>query len=292
MYRAKEQGRNNYQLYDPTMNVKASERMAMENNLRHVLEREEFVVCCQPQVNISTGEITGVEALVRWQHPDLGQLSPVEFIPLAEESGLIIPIGEWVPRTVCAQNKAWQKAGYPPVRVAVNLSVRQFQQQNLVETVARVLKETGLEPHYLVLEITESIAMQNADFTIVMLRKLEEMGIHISIDDFGTGYSSLSYLKDFPLDTLKIGQSFVRDLTTNPNNAAIVTAIITMAHSMKLKVVAEGVEAQEQLVFLKQQQCDEIQGYLFSKPLPTEAFEKILAQEVSRANLFSNRLNI
>lgn len=282
MCRAKEQGRNNYQLYDPTMNVKASERLALENSLRYALEREEFVVYYQPQVSISTGKIIGMEALIRWQHPDRGQLSPAEFIPLAEETGLIIPIGEWVLRTACAQNKAWQEAGYPPVHVAVNLSARQFQQQNLVETVTRVLKETGLEPHYLVLEITESIAMQNVDFTIVMLRHLEEMGIHISIDDFGTGYSSLSYLKYFPLDTLKIDQSFVRDLTTDPNNTAIVTTIIAMAHSLKLKVIAEGVETQEQLAFLKQQQCDGIQGYLFSKPLPAEAFEKILMRDVSR----------
>ncbi|MDI3547347.1 MAG: hypothetical protein PWR10_999 [Halanaerobiales bacterium] len=282
MYRAKEQGGNNYQLYDPMMNVKASERLVLENSLRYALEREEFVVYYQPQVSISTGKIIGMEALIRWQHPEWGLLSPAEFIPLAEETGLIIPIGEWVLRTACAQNKAWQEAGYPPVHVAVNLSARQFQQQNLVETVTRVLKETGLEPHYLELEITESIAMQNADFTIVMLRHLEEMGIHISIDDFGTGYSSLSYLKHFPLDTLKIDQSFVRDLTIDPNNKAIVIAIIAMAHSLKFKVIAEGVETQEQLAFLKQQQCDGIQGYLFSKPLPAEAFEKILMRDVSR----------
>lgn len=287
MYRAKKQGRNNYQLYNQIMNVRTTKRLALGNSLRHALEREEFVVYYQPQVNISTGEITGVEALVRWQHPDLGLLSPAEFIPLAEETGLIIPIGEWVLRTACAQNKAWQDAGYRPVTVTVNISARQFQQQNLVETVGRVLKETGLDPHYLVLEITESAAMQNADLTIATLRSLKEIGIHISIDDFGTGYSSLSYLKYFPLDTLKIDGSFVQDLTTDPNNAAIVTAIITMAHSLKLKVIAEGVETQEQFTFLKQQKCDGIQGYLFSEPLPAGAFEKMLMQDVGMVNLFS-----
>jgi diguanylate cyclase (GGDEF)-like protein len=282
LYRAKEQGRNVYQFYTPAMNSKTLERLALENNLRRALERKEFVVYYQPRVKISTKRIIGMEALVRWQHPELGLISPVKFIPLAEETGLIIPLGEWVLRTACEQTKAWQEAGFPPLRVGVNLSARQFQQPNLVERVAQVLKETGLHPHYLELEITESAAMQNAEYTLPVLYYLKEMGIHISIDDFGTGYSSLSYLKKFPFHTLKLDQSFIRDLTTDPNDAMIAKVVITLAHGLKLEVVAEGVETQEQLDFLKQLQGDEVQGYLFSKPLPAEEFEELLRQEMER----------
>ncbi len=282
LYRAKEQGRNVYQFYTPAMNAKTLERLVLENNLRRALERKEFVIYYQPRVKINTKQIIGMEALVRWQHPEQGLISPVKFIPLAEETGLIMPLGEWVLRTACAQTKAWQEAGFPPLRVGVNLSARQFQQPNLVERVAQVLKETGLHPHYLELEITESAAMQNAEYTLPVLYHLKEMGIHISIDDFGTGYSSLSYLKKFPFHTLKLDQSFIRDLATDPNDAMIAKVVITLAHGLKLEVVAEGVETQEQLDFLKQLQGDEVQGYLFSKPLPAKEFEELLRQEMKR----------
>jgi diguanylate cyclase (GGDEF)-like protein/PAS domain S-box-containing protein len=283
MYRAKERGRDNYQLYTPAMNARIAERLAVENDLRHGLERGEFVVYYQPQVNIDTGQIVGMEALVRWQHPEQGLVLPAEFIPVAEETGLIVPLGEWVLRTACAQNRTWQEAGFPPLRVAVNLSARQFQQRNLIETVARVLKETGLDAHWLQLEITEGVAMQDADLTIAVLRDLRAMGVQISIDDFGTGYSSLSYLKRFPIDVVKIDRSFVRDITVDESDAAIATAVIDIAHNLKLKVIAEGVETEEQLAFLKKRRCDEMQGYLFSRPVPAREFHKMLAQVKRRS---------
>ena len=276
MYRAKEMGRNNCQLYVEVMDSKPLRRLTLENGLHQALERNEFVVHYQPQADIRTGEIVGVEALVRWQHPDKGLVLPHEFIPWAEDAGLIVPLGEWVLRTACAQAKAWQNAGLPPLRVAVNLSARQFQHSDLLEMMASVFTETGLEPRYLEMEITESIAMQNGDLTVNVLRGLRDLGIRIGIDDFGTGYSSLSNLKNFPIDTLKIDQSFVRDLTTDPNDAAIATTVIAMAHSLNLKVIAEGVETQEQLDFLKERGCHEVQGYLISKALPASALKKFL----------------
>jgi EAL domain-containing protein (putative c-di-GMP-specific phosphodiesterase class I) len=212
----------------------------------------------------------------------LGVVYPSEFIPIAEETGLIVPLGEWVMRTACTQAKAWQKAGLPPVTVAVNLSARQFQQHDLLDTASRILKETGLDPRWLELEITESIAMQNADYTIVILRDLKDMGIQIAMDDFGTGYSSLSYLKKFPIDSLKIDQSFVRDIPTDANDAAIANAIIVLAHSLKLKVVAEGVETPEQEAFLKEHQCDRMQGFLFSNPISADLFENLLREKTKR----------
>ncbi len=276
LYRAKEKGRNNYQMYSPAMNARAFERLALENAMRKALERQEFLLCYQPQVDMKTGHWVGMETLVRWQHPDLGTVHPSEFISLAEETGLIVPLGEWVMKTACAQNFAWQKAGLTPLVVAVNLSARQFQQQNLTETLSKVLKETGLDPHWLELEITESIAMQNADYTNAVLRECKAMGVHVAMDDFGTGYSSLSYLKKFPIDTLKIDQSFVRDITTDPNDAAIANAVIALAHSMKLRVVAEGVETKEQEAFLSANGCDVMQGYYFGSPLPAAQFEDLL----------------
>jgi diguanylate cyclase (GGDEF)-like protein/PAS domain S-box-containing protein len=276
MYRAKEQGRNHYQHYSPAMNVRTLERLALESNLRHALERKELLLHYQPRVDLETGQITGVEALLRWQYPDLGLVSPSQFIPLAEETGLIIPIGEWVLRTACAQNKLWQSMGLSPVRVSVNLSARQFEQRNLVETIGLVIKETGLDPNYLELELTEGLVMKNPETTIATLRSLHEMGIQISIDDFGTGYSSLSYLKRFPIHALKIDQSFVRDIITDPDGTVIVTAIILLAHSLKLKVIAEGVETKDQLDYVRSLKCHEIQGYLFSKPLPVEEMTRLL----------------
>jgi diguanylate cyclase (GGDEF)-like protein len=283
LYRAKQQGRNNYQLYTKALNSKAEELLTLENRLHRALEQGEFLVHYQPQVNTSTGEIIQLEALVRWQHPDIGLVSPATFIPLAEETGLIVPIGEWVLKTACAQNKAWHDAGLPPVCVAVNLSARQFQQPNLVEMVGRILSETGLDPRFLELEITESSVMGNMDFSRAMLRDLHNMGVGISMDDFGTGYSSLLYIKNFPLHGLKIDQSFVRDLTTDPNNAAIVTAVIALGHGLNLSVVAEGVETEEQKDFLRSLQCEVMQGYLFSRPLSVSDATKLLQKSCIKA---------
>ena len=281
MYRAKELGRNNVQHYAAEMNVKAMERLVLENGLYHALKRNEFLLHYQPQVNLRSGEIVGTEALVRWQHPELGLVSPAMFIPVAEDSGLIVALGEWVLRTACAQNKAWQLAGLKPISIAVNLSARQFRQPDLVEKVAVILDETGLDPACLELELTESLVMQDVEKTIATLSRLKAMGIKLSVDDFGTGYSSLSYLKRFPIDTLKIDQTFVRDITTDPDDAAIAKSIISMAHDMQLRVIAEGVETEEQKSFLLQRQCDEMQGYLFSKPVPAAEFEKRLRENRS-----------
>ena len=279
MYRAKDQGRNNYQFYTSDMNLLALANLELQSGLHKALQRAEFELHYQPQVNIKTGEIVGVEALARWRHPEKGLISPALFIPVAEESGLIVPIGEWVLRTACEQNMIWQRAGIKPIRMAVNLSARQFQQKNLLQMITQVLNETGMQPEYLELELTEGLVMQNAQVTIRILHQLKEMGIRVSIDDFGTGYSSLSYLKRFPIDTLKIDQAFVRDITTDPDDAAIATAIIAMAHSLKFKVVAEGVETQDQLTFLCNKACDEMQGYFFSRPLPAEEIGLLLQSE-------------
>ncbi|MBD1922053.1 EAL domain-containing protein [Microcoleus sp. FACHB-831] len=276
MYRAKQQGRNNYQMYTPAIGNKALERLVLENKLYKALEREEFVLHYQPQVDLKSGQIVGMEALIRWQSPELGLVPPYQFIPLAEETGLICPIGEWVLRTACAQNRLWQEAGLPPIHIAVNLSARQFHQGNLVKTISQILVETDLEPCYLELEITESIAMQDIELTISVLQKLQNLGIQISMDDFGTGYSSLSSLKHFPLDKLKIDRSFVRELPLDSKDAAIITAFVALGKGLNLKVVAEGVETLEQLGFLREVQCDAMQGYLFSKPVTAEAATQLL----------------
>lgn len=282
MYHAKDQGRNNFQFYNQSMNSTAYERLVLENHLRKALEREEFILHYQPQFDMATGRIIGVEALVRWRHPDLGMVSPALFIPLAEETGLIIQIDEWVLRTACAQNKAWQESGLPPITMAVNLSGQNFIRKNLLETIALIIGETGLDPRRLELELTESVLMKNAREAALTLRALKDMGLHISIDDFGTGYSSLSYLKKFPLDTLKIDQSFVREITSDSDSAAITRAIIAMAHSLKLSVVAEGVETEAQLEFLRENGCNALQGFLFSRPLPAdEIFQFIQGKQAA-----------
>ncbi len=280
MYRAKEQGRDSYQLFTPAMNARIMERLAWERGLRRALELGEFVVHYQPMANMDTGRIVGVEALVRWQHPERGLIPPGDFIPLAEETGFIVPLGEWVLRTACAQNKAWQQAGLPPVRVAVNLSARQFH-LGLVDCVSRVLAETGLEARFLDLEITEGTAMRDPEVTVEVLHQFGEMGIRVSIDDFGSGYSSLSSLKNFPLQSLKIDRGFVRDLASDSNDAAITSAIIAMAHSLKLDVTAEGVETEEQMAFLRQRHCDDFQGFLLARPMPAAALAKMLAREAA-----------
>jgi EAL domain-containing protein (putative c-di-GMP-specific phosphodiesterase class I) len=280
MYRAKDSGRDNYQLYAPAMNAHALERLALENMLRKALTQKELVVYYQPLIDATSRMIVGVEALIRWNHPQLGLLSPAHFISVAELSGLIVPIGNWVLRTACKQVKAWHKRLDYDLTVSVNLSARQFSQPDLVEQVRRVLQESGLDPSCLELEITESNAMQNAENTIYTLRDLKTIGVRISMDDFGTGYSSLNYLKRFPIDTLKLDQSFVREVTTDKSDAAIVSAVITMAHSLNLEVVAEGVETEGQLDFLQRHHCDRIQGYLFSAPLSAEDLEPyVMAQK-------------
>ncbi|MBD2020655.1 EAL domain-containing protein [Leptolyngbya sp. FACHB-36] len=281
MYRAKQQGRNNFQLYSPEMNTKAREQLELETDLRKALARNEFLLYYQPQVDIHTGSIVSAEALVRWQHPQLGLVPPNQFIPLAEETGLICPLGEWVIRAACIQHQAWRSLGLPPLRIAVNLSARQFQQQDLVKIIASILQETKTEPHYLELEITESTVMQDVDFTIAVLQELREMGIQIAMDDFGTGYSSLNSIKHFPLHTLKIDQSFVRDLMTDSSDVAIARAIVALGKGLNLKVMAEGVETCDQLEFLRSLGCDGAQGYLFSRPLSPTAASELLAQEMN-----------
>ena len=276
MYQAKEMDRNGFQFFSREMNNLVLERMMLENSMRKGLERGDFFLVYQPQVDARSGEIFGMEALLRWNHPDMGLLPPDKFIPLAEENGLIIPIGEWVLRTACRQNKAWQDQGLPPVRVAVNLSAKQFGQYHLDEVVASTLLETGLSAEWLELELTESAIMKDADKNIALLTKFKEMGISVAIDDFGTGYSSLSYLKNFPISRLKIDRSFVRDITTNPDDAAIARIIIDIARALNLNVIAEGVETRAQMQFLSFNNCVEMQGYHFSRPVPAEEFAELL----------------
>ncbi|HUJ78859.1 MAG TPA: EAL domain-containing protein [Nitrospiria bacterium] len=280
MYRAKEQGRNNCQLYSPEMNAKASAHLEMQFSLRQALERKQLLLHYQPVVDLQAERIVGMEALIRWQHPDKGLIRPADFIPMAEETGLITPIGEWVLREACRQLKVWQANGLPIDRVSVNLSARQFQQPTLVKMLKGIITESGVAPHTLELELTESI-MQHQDKAIRILEELHALGIQIAIDDFGTGYSSMNYLKQLPIQRLKIDRSFVNEITRDSVDAAIVTAVITLAHSLRLKVVAEGVETQPQFELLRSLQCDEMQGYLFSKPLSTsDATARLAASRV------------
>lgn len=258
------------QFYAAEMNARAFERLTLENGLRHALEAGELMLHYQPQVDLASSQIIGMEALLRWRHLKLGMIAPTEFIPLAEATGLIVPIGEWVLKTACAQIRAWQEAGLPALTVAVNLSTRQFMQAGLTDKIAEILTETGLDAHYLELEITESLLMQDVQGAIDIMRTLKARGVKLAIDDFGTGYSSLTYLKRFPVDRLKIDQSFVRDITTDPDDAAITQAVIAMAHSLRLKVIAEGVETEAQLAFLRSRDCNEAQGFHFSRPLPPD----------------------
>ena len=270
MYHAKAAGRNNYQFFTPEMNQLAAERLALGTDLRHALSRNELLLHFQPIIDIGSGKLAGIEALLRWQHPEHGLILPLKFIPLAEETGLIIPIGEWVLESACTQLKTWQNQGYDVPRLAINLSAKQFRQKTLAQSIARILRETGVTADNIELEMTESLLMENTDEVAENLKQLGEMGLGIAIDDFGTGYSSLSYLKRFTISTLKIDRSFVMDIATDPDDAAIVTAIIALAHSLQMKVIAEGVEAAIQLDFLREHGCDQYQGNYFSKALTAE----------------------
>jgi len=277
--RAKSLGGNVYQFYTAGGTTRALKQLVLESNLRPGLERAEFFVQYQPQVDIRGFHLVGMEALVRWQHPSLGLLYPNEFVPLAEESGLILALGDWVLRTACAQNKMWQDAGLTPLCLSVNFSARQFQQPTFIADVANILKETNLDPRWLELELTESSIMKDPETAIEKLHELKLMGIKVAVDDFGTGYSSLNYLKRFPIDTLKIDKTFVSDVCRDPHDTAIVRAIINLGHALDLTVIAEGVETKEQLQYLSALECDVVQGFLFSKALPATAFEELLIEQ-------------
>jgi len=285
MYVAKESGKNNYKFFSREMNLRAVERITLETNMRRALERGEFSLDYQPQVDMKIGGITGLEALLRWNHPETGFVSPGKFIPIAEETGLIIPIGEWVLRSACGQAKSLIDAGFSSIRMAVNISGCQFKQSNLARVVRQVLEETGLSPASLELELTESILMDSADCAINMLQELKAIGVHLAIDDFGTGYSSLTYLKHFPIDRLKIDQLFIRDITTNTDDASISNAIIALAHSLGMRVIAEGVETKEQMEFLASRDCHEMQGYYFSRPVSGEKMRHILENGLAVDNI-------
>jgi diguanylate cyclase (GGDEF)-like protein/PAS domain S-box-containing protein len=275
LYYCKEQG-STYYFYSEEIEKEIYERFEMEKDLRKAIEQNEFIVHYQPQVNVKTGKIVGAEALLRWQHPGKGIISPLKFIPLAEETGLIIPIGEWVLRTACGQAKSWHEEGYSHMRVAVNISVRQFRQRNFIHRIVSILEETRLEPEFLELEITENICMSDIEYALQMIHDLKKLGITISIDDFGTGYSSLSYLSKFPIETLKIDRSFIQGIHREEGNAAIVNSIIELAQSLHLKVVAEGVETEIELDYLNKRGCEMVQGYYFSAPVATEMFTDLL----------------
>jgi diguanylate cyclase (GGDEF)-like protein/PAS domain S-box-containing protein len=276
MYQAKENGRQSYQFFETTMNARAVERQLIEQGLRRALERKEFTLYYQPKVDLRTGKITGAEALIRWTHPDRGMISPDRFIPVAEASGLIVPIGAWVLREACTRTQSWADLGLPPITIAVNVSAREFQNKTFSESLFATLFETGMDPRSLVVELTESVLVKQSDTAALILEILRGRGVHVAIDDFGTGYSSLSYLQKFPVDSLKIDQAFVRQIGKPTDNKHIVTAIISMARSLKLRVIAEGVETLEELSFLRAHQCDEAQGYYFSRPVPAEEFAKLL----------------
>jgi len=282
MHVAKKKGGNNYQFYSSSMSQTAFKQLTLESALRHALTRNQLSLFYQPQIELDSEKIVGVEALIRWQHPELGWISPTEFIPIAEKTGLIIPIGEWVLKTACQQNALWQQQGYPPFRISVNLSSRQFSQRNLGLAVQQILQDTGLSPQYLELEITESILMNEVEETISLLQQLRKTGVRFAVDDFGTGYSSLSYLRRFPLDVLKVDRSFVKDVTSEKDSATITKTIIAMGHSLNLSVIAEGVETEDQLKFLQEQKCHIMQGYLRCRPLPADELEAFLQQNIKQ----------
>ena len=281
MYHAKENGRNNYQFFKQEMNIRASERQFIESGLRVALERKEFSLHYQPKVDLGTGAITGVEALLRWKHPERGFIPPAQFVPIAEDTGLILPIGHWVLSEACRQSREWIDAGFAPVPMAVNISAVEFRSKDFVENVRAILKKSGLDPRCLELELTESVLMKHAESTVSMLKALKEIGVQLTVDDFGTGYSSLSYLRQFPIDALKVDQSFVHEISSRTDDAAIVSAVISMGNSLKKRVIAEGVETREQLDFLTAEGCEEAQGYYFNRPMVANQFAKLLEAGVS-----------
>ncbi len=284
MYHAKKKGRNNYQFFENDMNIRAVDRQLIETNLRIAIDKQEFFLLYQPKVNLITGKIAGAEALLRWMHPKLGEVAPEKFVAIAEDSGLIVPIGRWVLREACAYAKQWMEVSLVAMPIAVNISAQEFHQKNFVTRVRTILKDTGLEAHYLELEITESTLMRDAVASTEILRELKNLGVQLAVDDFGTGYSSLSYLKQFPIDVLKIDQSFVHDIAIATDSGIIVSAVIGMGNNLKLRVVAEGVENQTQLTFLKARHCEEGQGYFFSKPLTSAQFTALLEASISPWN--------
>jgi diguanylate cyclase (GGDEF)-like protein len=284
LYQAKTQGGNRIQFYEALMNAAALERLELERHLRYALEQRQLELHYQPQVSLRTGAIIGAEALIRWRHPERGLVSPAKFIPVAEASGLIIPIGDWVLAQACAQAQAWRNAGLQPLRISVNVSAHQFNEGKLVQKVSAALKQTGLGPEWLKLEITESLLMQEVEHSIAIMKDLTGLGVHLAIDDFGTGYSSLSYLKQFPISELKIDQAFVRELSEQSEDAAIVRTIIALCQNLRLSVIAEGVETEEQACFLRQTGCDEMQGYYFSRPLPADEMANLLRSHRAVAN--------
>jgi diguanylate cyclase (GGDEF)-like protein len=289
MYQAKEQGKNNFQFYSEELNANSLERLTLESSLRRALERNEFRIYYQAKRDIGSGRISGMEALLRWEHPDLGTVAPMQFIPVAEETGLILPIGKWVLRTVCLQNIAWQKQGLPHLSVAVNLTPRQFGDENLLEDLTSILTATGMDPHLLELEITESLLIRNVEETLRILTGLKALGIRIAIDDFGIGYSSLATLQRFPLDTIKIDRSFIRDITGTSQDTALADAVIAMGKSLSLTVVAQGVETREQAEFLQTHACDELQGFYFKRPLPADQFTQLLQAQTAETTYTGRR---
>jgi len=289
MYQAKENGRQHYQFFAPAMNVRAVERQSIEESLRRALEQREFTLHYQPKINLQTGAIVGAEALIRWTDPVRGSVSPAQFIPVAEDSGLILPIGNWVLREACRQARAWRDAGLPAATMAVNVSAIEFRNETFLQGVFAILSETGMDPRCLELELTESVLMARAESTAAILRALREKGIRVAVDDFGTGYSSLSYLRKFPVDALKIDQSFVRQISKSNDDATIVTAVIAMARSLKLRVIAEGVETLKELEFLRARHCDEAQGYYFSRPVSAAQYAMLLRTGIPKAPFSAQR---
>jgi EAL domain-containing protein (putative c-di-GMP-specific phosphodiesterase class I) len=278
MYSAKGSGKNRCKLYNNEMNVEAVEKLKMINDLKNAVKNQEFRVYYQPQIDINTNQVVGMEALIRWQHPLKGLVPPLEFIPLAEETGLILPMGKWILREACRQNKAWQELGYKPMRIAVNLSIVQFEHNSLIKTVKSVLNETGLDPQWLELEITESLTMKCFDCAIKKIKQLKELGVYISLDDFGTGYSSYNYLNQLPIDSLKIDRIFLENLKKDSDEEFITKTMISLGKRLDLIVIAEGVETASQLDFLRTQKCNIAQGFLFSKPVPAEEFVNLVSK--------------
>jgi EAL domain-containing protein (putative c-di-GMP-specific phosphodiesterase class I) len=277
MYKAKDAGRDSVQFYTAEMNVRVREKLALQQEMRDGLARSEFTLLFQPQVDLRTDRIFAVEALVRWRHPALGLLSPLKFIPLAEETGLIVPLGDWILHEACRRNKAWQDAGLPPLRISVNVSARQFKEKTLIDRVNNALRESGMAANHLELEITEGLIMQDVDQAIATMKELQHLGVQLAIDDFGTGYSSLNALKNFPVARLKIDKSFIKNLASDDRDKAVAAAVISLGQKLNLRVIAEGVETAEQLAILRENNCDEIQGYYFSKPVSFAAIADLLA---------------